>query len=99
MTDSEPKHYVIIYDISDSRRLSRVARILEDSGIRYQKSVFELYIKLGQLLKIKQDIQAVIDAEEDSVIVIPVCEKDWQKQVKYGSNAGIKEDDGTFKLL
>lgn len=34
--------YLAIYDITDAKRLNKVANILQDYGVRIQKSVFEL---------------------------------------------------------
>jgi len=65
---SKTKDYIISYDIRDPRRLSRLARRLEKSAMRIQKSVY-LYASVSRkdLLDIIDMINAVIDSEADDV--------------------------------
>ena len=65
--------YFAIYDIADPRRLSRVAKILKDYGLRVQQSKFELEVTEKELARLHQRIVAVIDDEEDGVKYFPLC--------------------------
>ncbi len=59
---------IICYDISNTKRLSRVARFLEKEAIRIQYSVFiapECDKKTEQ--NIKERLAELIDSEEDDV--------------------------------
>lgn len=67
------KDYLVIYDISDGRRLNKVAAILKDYGVRVQKSVFELRLSEAALRSMEQRLRAVIEEEEDGVKIFPLC--------------------------
>ncbi|MEO1959002.1 MAG: CRISPR-associated endonuclease Cas2 [Nautiliaceae bacterium] len=45
---------VIAYDITDEKRLKKVAKYLESCGIRIQKSVFEVDMSVREVKKIKE---------------------------------------------
>ncbi|SPD72991.1 CRISPR-associated endoribonuclease Cas2 [uncultured Desulfobacterium sp.] len=66
---------IVAYDIAEPRRLSRVAKVLKDYGIRVQKSIFEVDVNSGTYAELKARIEEEIDAAEDGVKYFPVCEK------------------------
>lgn len=65
--------YLAIYDIAHPRRLSKVAKILQDYGLRVQKSKFELDVSAHELAKLHQRILKVIDDGEDGVKYFLLC--------------------------
>ncbi len=67
--------YLVVYDISDPKRLYRVAKILEDYGERVQKSKFEIQIGDREFKIMYARIADVIEPSEDGVKYIPLCEK------------------------
>lgn len=78
------KHrWILLYDISDPKRLAKVAKVAEAYGNRVQKSVFELYADDFTINNIEKRIQMLIE-KEDSYALIPVCLLDWEKTVRYG---------------
>ena len=66
---------IVIYDISDPKRLRRIAKIMEDYGTRVQKSIFELEIDNRTFQEMKARIEAVIEPSADGVKYFPICEK------------------------
>ncbi len=68
-------HYFIIYDIADKKRLYKVSKILQDYGLRMQKSKFEA--ELGKVIfrQLQVEIGRVIDPEWDGVKYFPLCGK------------------------
>ena len=70
---------IICYDITDNRRRSKVARLLEGWGERVQESVFECHISATQQRQIISDIAQLIDAEQDKVRYYALCGKDRNK--------------------
>ncbi len=78
------KHYLIIYDISDEKRLRKVAKLLEQYAIRVQKSVFEGTMSESIKNRVRREIEGIINCDEDYVVIFSICEKDWQKREKYG---------------
>ncbi|RZD17176.1 MAG: CRISPR-associated endonuclease Cas2 [Candidatus Acididesulfobacter guangdongensis] len=75
--------WLVIYDIRDIKRLRKVAKIMLNYGIRVQKSVFEIECSKNILNRLKEEIHNIIN-ENDFVVYFNVCEKDWQKKLKYG---------------
>jgi len=86
-------HYLVIYDISDNKRLYQVAKVMEDFGIRVQRSVFEVNASPKIIETLRNRIGAVMELENDSVIIFPICESDWQKQQKYGPKKYLDIND------
>ncbi len=62
---------VLTYDIEISengnKRLRKVSKICQNYGVRVQNSVFELNINCEQLIKLKNDLQQIIDEDVDSI--------------------------------
>lgn len=66
---------IVAYDIADPKRISQVARILKDYGVRVQKSIFEVDAKGGVFAAMKERVEQVIVPEEDGVKYFPLCRK------------------------
>jgi len=63
---------LVTYDVAvtsgdGSRRLRRVARACKDFGQRVQFSVFEIEVDPAQWTALKTRLEAIIDAETDSL--------------------------------
>ncbi|MDH4319070.1 MAG: CRISPR-associated endonuclease Cas2 [Desulfobulbaceae bacterium] len=84
---------VACFDVRDPRRLYRVAREMENFGVRVQKSVFECHLSEEQLTKLQQRIAEHIDQTEDHVRYYGMCNKDVSKIVVDGpGNVTIDPD-------
>lgn len=66
---------IVAYDIADPRRLTKVAKIIKDYGIRVQKSIFEVDIDGRRFNEMKGRVEDLIEASEDGVKYFPLCEK------------------------
>lgn len=66
---------IVTYDISEPSRLLRVAKVMEDFGVRVQKSVFEVEITGSIFEKMKARIEKEIKPEIDGVKYFPLCRK------------------------
>lgn len=63
---------LITYDVNTTtidgeKRLRKVAKLCEKYGIRVQNSVFEVLVDGAQLVKLKAQLEKLIDRENDSV--------------------------------
>jgi len=67
--------YLVAYDISDPKRLRKVARACEDYGYRKQLSVFLCRISATDFVKLRSRLYDIINLDEDQVIFIPLCGK------------------------
>ena len=66
---------IVAYDIADPKRLTRVAKIVIDYGVRVQRSIFEIMVDDRVFAEMKARIEKVIVPEEDGVKYFPLCEK------------------------
>ena len=65
--------YAISYDIRDDGRRNAISRALERYGVRVQRSLFECNLTPDQLEELLQELEAAIDADQDSLRCYPLC--------------------------
>src|SRR5262249_47023389 len=70
----------VVYDISDDRTRTRVARRCLDFGLyRVQKSVFLGDIEGNRVEEILLFSRELLDLQTDSVYIFPMCREDLDK--------------------
>ncbi len=89
--------YFISYDISDQKRLQKVAKILENFGIRIQFSFFECEMQREQLDDLKHRVLEIMNKKEDSFLIYPLCEDCTAKAKSLGK--GNIFIPATFQIL
>jgi CRISPR-associated protein Cas2 len=67
--------YIVAYDISDPKRLRKVAQTCEDFGVRKQYSVFLCRLSATDFVRLKSRLYDLIHLQEDQVLFIPLCGK------------------------
>jgi CRISPR-associated protein Cas2 len=80
--------YLIVYDISDSRRLQKMAKTLESYGVRVQNSTFEADLTNRVFKELKRKIRESIEPEEDRVFIFKF---DDEKQDKKSNRREVWE--------
>jgi CRISPR-associated protein Cas2 len=70
--------YVIAYDISEDRRRSQVAAVLQAYGDRVQRSVFVCIAEPELITEIRLRVAGIIKPETDSVYVFRQCAACWE---------------------
>jgi CRISPR-associated protein Cas2 len=63
----------VAYDISDPKRLRKVATACEDYGVRKQYSVFLCRLSATSFARLRSRLYDLIHLEEDQVLFIPLC--------------------------
>mgnify|MGYP000936132787 CR=1 FL=1 len=66
------RRVLVAYDVPSDRRRSRVAKKLLKYGDRIQYSVFVVDAAPAKLMRIRGELDDVIDPEEDSVLLCDV---------------------------
>ena len=61
------------YDISSSKRRTKVARLLSGFGVRVQKSVFELHVSRIELIQLRKKVEAMLNPDTDSARYYFLC--------------------------
>ncbi|MBM4285364.1 MAG: CRISPR-associated endonuclease Cas2 [Deltaproteobacteria bacterium] len=83
---------VVSYDIVDNRRRTKLAKALSDFGQRVQKSVFECRLDEKRFLKMKNQVDKLLDFEEDSVRYYTLCAR-CQAAIEVSGWGAVVEDD------
>lgn len=65
--------WLVSYDISEPRRLSRVARFMVRHGIRLQYSVFAVVMDQQELAALREGVAALIDPARDDIRIYPIA--------------------------
>ena len=67
--------YIVAYDISDPKRLRKVAIACQDYGVRKQFSVFLCRLSATDFVKLRNRLYDLVNLQEDQVLFIPLCGK------------------------
>ncbi len=67
--------WLVCYDISDPKRLRKVARACEDFGYRKQLSVFLCRVSATDFVRLRSRLYDIVKLDEDQVLFIPLCAK------------------------
>ena len=73
--------YIIAYDIPNDKRRTKIHKTLCGFGEWTQYSLFECFLTAKELVKLRAKLDDLINAEEDSVRIYPLCAS-CQKHVK-----------------
>lgn len=63
---------VVAYDVTDPKRLKRVADCCMDYGMRVQYSVFECRLAADRFATFWKRLSEIIDPEEDRIVAYPI---------------------------
>ncbi len=63
---------LVAYDISDQKRLAKVARVCEDFGVRVQYSIFECRLEEAEFTEFWLQLLGEIDEEEDRLVAYKI---------------------------
>jgi len=69
---------LIAYDIVDEKRLAKVAKFLEEKGIRAQRSVFELDMSVQKAKKIFKELEEILEDKDKCFLFKLEDKKDIQ---------------------
>ena len=84
-------HYVVAYDIANTRRRNRLAKWLLNFAYRVQCSVFEMNVDDATMTKVMGGIMKCLDEEEDSVIVYELDADSWDKKILIGPQTNERD--------
>jgi len=89
--------YVVSYDISDPKRLYRVAKTMEDFGARVQYSVFECHLEDADMERLQRRLHGVMVPAKDSVRFYAICGADLPKIKVMGKGSVTKIE--AFRMI
>ncbi|MBE9063433.1 CRISPR-associated endonuclease Cas2 [cf. Phormidesmis sp. LEGE 11477] len=80
-------HVVITYDISEDKRRTKIHKILKSYGQWMQFSVFECALTKTEYVRLRDRLNKLIRAEEDSIRFYFLCECCQHKVERIGGEA------------
>ena len=84
---------LIIYDVSDNKRRSRLVKCLEQYAVRVQKTAFQGCLTKAQCKKMSKQAQRFIDAKTDSLRIytesMEMNIQSWGKRAAMGEEVLI----------
>lgn len=66
---------LVAYDITDPKRLHKVAKVCEDWGLRIQYSVFECRLEADSFTRFWEELSSVINPKHDRIVAYKICTK------------------------
>lgn len=70
----------VVYDIVDNKKRGKVAKACKGYGLyRVQKSVFLGTLNSNEIDEVAMKCLDIIEEDEDSVYIFPLCEEDFKK--------------------
>ena len=73
---------VSVTDTSGGKRLRRVAKACTNYGQRVQNSVFEVDVDYGTFLKLKNELEKIIDKERDNIRIYYLG-NNWKNKIEH----------------
>ncbi len=90
------KVYLISYDISDPKRLRRVAEVLKSYGRRLHYSVFRCDLSRGEYFRLLAALTDVMHLGEDRALLADLgpCRGSGPERMRFIGRAPDAEDEG-----
>ncbi len=89
--------YFVCYDISNPKRLAKVAKALKNFGLRVQYSFFECEMEKEKMIELRDRLLEVIKFKEDSLKIYPLCSDCLKKTGNLGKGSVFVPQ--TFEIL
>lgn len=91
---------LICYDVNTETkegkaRLRKVAKACQNHGQRVQNSVFEVNIDYSKFLKLKDELEHIIDKKSDSLRYYYLG-KNWHKRIEHVGAKETYDSEGTI---
>jgi len=91
--------YLVCYDISNPKRLRKVAHTCEDFGQRRQLSVFLVRVSATDFVRLRNRLYDIIDKNEDQVLFIPLSESGLQRMEAIGRATDAYDKNDVVMIL
>jgi len=86
------RNYLVGYDISDQKRLARVAKVVSGFGYRIQYSFFHCILSENEKKKMKMLLKKEIREQEDQIIILPVTERQLKDMEFLGCKINLRAE-------
>ncbi len=84
---------VIVYDISNDKRRTKLHKLLKNYGSPVQYSVFEVILSMEEIKQMKKEVQKLLRPKTDHLRYYSICKTCKQKTEIIGRFEVIEEQD------
>lgn len=91
--------YLVCYDISDPKRLRKVARCCEDYGYRKQFSVFLVRVSTTDIVRLRTRLYDMINLDEDQVLFLPLTDGCLRQMATIGRSTDAYDKNDVVMVL
>jgi len=88
------KNYLICYDINDSKRLRKVAKVAYSYALGGQKSALEAPLKEQELKELIIQVKKLINPKQDKINIVEY----YGEPLIYGKNDFLKFKEGVIVI-
>ena len=88
------QRYIVTYDIADPRRLRKVFKLMKGFGEHLQLSVFRCDLTKMTLATMKADLNEIIHAQKDQVLILDVGPTEGRGEEVFESLGRVYVDEG-----
>ena len=88
------QRYIVTYDIADASRLRKVFKLMKGYGEHQQFSVFRCDLMKMTLATMKAELNEIIHAQEDQVLIIDVGPTEGRGEEVFESLGKAYVDEG-----
>ena len=81
---------VVAYDIPQTKRRTKVMKMLEGYGEHVQKSVFECDLKDSVYHEMVTRLRTLVNLEQDNICIYHLCLSDKKRIEHWGVNRGVQ---------
>lgn len=67
------RFYVIAYDVADNKRRKKIGDLLDNNGIRKNRSVFECFLTDNEFRKISGELRKTTKRGKDIILFYRLC--------------------------
>ncbi len=88
------QRYIVTYDIANPRRLRKVFKLMKGFGEHLQLSVFRCDLTKMTLATMKAELNEIIHAQKDQVLIIDVGPTEGRGEEVFESLGKVYVDEG-----
>lgn len=88
------QRYIVTYDIANPRRLRKVFKLMKGFGEHLQLSVFRCDLTKMTLATMKAELNEIIHAQKDQVLIIDVGPTEGRGEEVFESLGRVYVDEG-----
>jgi len=84
------KHFLVAYDVVESKRRVQVAKLVYGYALGGQKSALELPVSLSEVKQIAAELREKIDEDTDKINIVQVS----NRAILLGTASQLQYDEG-----